>query len=153
MTMVVLSTSFLNAGAHSHPGSRGEKIFLEHAEDCLDLIERAAREMKVQGVAVIAYIPGDSTKSWVSKMRVAGALTNGSANFLAIAYSKAAEMADTFKSSGSGAREPLHGEFGYLGGVIKKVDSGFILAVFSGATGEQDAELAGIGVDWLNEHY
>ncbi|MFO7671156.1 MAG: hypothetical protein R6W31_15975 [Bacteroidales bacterium] len=152
-TMVVISTLFLNASAQSGPGAQGEKIFLAHAENCLEAIDRAAREMSVQGVAVVAYIPGDSAKSWISKMRVVGALTNGSANFLAIAYSKAAEMADTFKNSGSGARVPLHGEFGYQGGIIRKVESGYILAVFSGATGEQDAELAGMGVEWLNEYY
>jgi hypothetical protein len=153
ITMAVIATSSLHAGAPSDPGARGEKIFQKHAEDCLEVIERAVREMKVQGVAVVAFIPGDSAESWISKMRVVGTLTNGSANFLAIAYSKAAEMADTYKNSGSGAREPLHGEFGYQGGVIKKVGSGTILAVFSGATGEQDAELAGMGVEWLAEHY
>ncbi len=74
-------------------------------------------------------------------------MRNNSANFLAIAYSKAAEMVDTYKDSGSGAREILHGEFGYQGGIIKKVKAGYVLAVFSGASGEQDAEIANAGVD------
>ena len=109
--------------------------------------------MSVSGVAVIAFIPGDVTKSWISKMKVVGALTSSSANLLAIANSKVSEMADTYKNSGSGVREPKTGEFGWQGGIIKKVNSGYILGAFSGATGEQDVELAGKGLDWLYKHY
>ena len=78
---------------------------------------------------------------------------NEKANFLAIAYSKAAEMADTLKNSGNKERAAIAGEFGYMGGVIKKVNAGYILAVFSGASGEQDVELATEGLDWLNKYY
>jgi len=67
-------------------------------------------------------------------------------NFIGIAYSKAAEMADTKLDSGSKLRSPFQGEFGYQGGLIKKVQSGFILAVFSGASGEQDLEIAQAGM-------
>jgi len=126
-----------------------EKKFITHADECLDIIDQAAREMSVIGVAVVAYIPGDSTESWISKMKVIGTLADGSANFLAIAYSKAAEMAETYKISGTAGRDPMLGEFSFQGGVIRKIDSGYLLAVFSGATGEQDAELAGKGMDWL----
>ena len=49
--------------------------------------------------------------------------------------------------------EPMKGEFGFQGGVLKEVKSGYILAVFSGATGEQDVELANEGIDWLYKHY
>lgn len=131
----------------------GEKIFIEHADKCLDIIEQAAQKISIKGVAVIAFIPGDVTKSWISKMKVVGALTNGKSNFLAIANSKAAEMADTYKDSGSGLREPMSGEFGYQGGIVKKVNSGYILAVFSGASGEQDVEVANEGLDWLYKYY
>ena len=131
----------------------GEKIFIEHADKCLTLIEQAAQKISIKGVAVIAFIPGDVTKSWISKMKVVGALTDGMANFLAIANSKAAEMADTYKNSGSGLREPMLGEFGYQGGIVKKVNSGYILAVFSGGSGEQDAEVANEGLDWLYKYY
>ena len=86
-------------------------------------------------------------------MKVVGALTSSSANLLAIANSKVSEMADTYKNSGSGVREPKTGEFGWQGGIIKKVNSGYILGAFSGATGEQDVELAGKGLDWLYKHY
>lgn len=126
-----------------------QKTFLKHADECLDVMVIAAKDMSVKGACVIAYIPGEVSTSWISKMKVVGELQNGSANYLAIAYTKAAEMADTFKTSGSGVREPMHGEFGYQGGVIKKIESGYILAVFSGASGEQDEEIAQKGLDLM----
>lgn len=130
-----------------------EKIFIEQAGKCLALMEDAAQKMIVQGVALVAYIPGDHTKSWISKMKVVGVISNGTSNYLAVAYSKASEMAETYKNSGSGVREAMKGEFGFHGGVIKKVNSGYILAVFSGATGEQDVELANEGIDCLYKYY
>jgi len=131
----------------------GEKIFIEHADKCLALIDKAAQKMAVKGVAVVAFIPGDAAKSWISKMKVVGVISNGGANYLAVAYSKAAEMAETYKDSGSADRESIIGEFGWQGGVIKKVNPGYILATFSGATGEQDVELAKEGLDCLYEYY
>lgn len=133
--------------------SSGEDFFLKHAEHCLSVIEQAAQKLSVQGVAVVAYLPGEISSSWISKMKVVGALTNGKANYLAVACSKAAEMADTHINSGSASRDPMHGEFGYQGGIIKKVHDGYILAVFSGGTGEQDAAFATEGLDWLNAQY
>jgi hypothetical protein len=153
LTAVFISAMFFSASAQSGPEKKGEKILIKNGDNCLALMEQAAREMSVKGVALIAFIPGDSTTKWVSKMRVVGALKNNSANYLAIAYSKAAEMADLYKDSGSKTRDPLHGEFGYQGGIIKKVESGFILAVFSGASGEQDAEIANVGVASLSVYY
>ena len=86
-------------------------------------------------------------------MKVVGALSSPTANLLAIANSKASEMADTYKNSGSKVREPKTGEFGWQGGIVKKVKSGYILAVFSGASGEQDVEISNEGVDWFYKQY
>jgi len=152
LSALILSFSLL-ADARTGPESKSQKTFLKHGDQCLDIMEQTAREMGVKGVAVIAYIPGEMTSEWISKMKTVGALKNNSANFLAIACSKAAEMADTFKDSGSGLREPLHGEFGYQGGIIRKLDSGHILAVFSGGSGEQDVEIAEKGLDFLSAFY
>ena len=152
ITMAFTSGIYHNLNAQTDT-VMGEKIFIEHADKCIGVIEEAAKKMSVKGVAVIAFIPGEVTKSWISKMNVVGALSNGSANYLAIAYSKASEMADTYKNSGSSAREPMLGEFGYQGGIVRKVNSGYILAVFSGASGEQDTELANEGLDWLYTYY
>jgi hypothetical protein len=62
-------------------------------------------------------------------------------------------MADTFLDSGSGLRKPLKGENGYKGGIIKKVDSGYILTVFSGASGDQDVAAAKEGMDYLYQYF
>lgn len=131
----------------------GEKTFLKHANQSLALIEQAAQKISIKGVAIIAFIPGDVTQSWTSKMKVVGHLTNDKANLLGIASTKAAEMADTHLDSGSGIREIYSGELGYKGGLIKKVKSGYILAVFSGGSSEQDLEVAKIGLEWLFKSY
>jgi len=131
----------------------GEKIFIEHSDKSLALIEEAAQKISIKGVAIIAFIPGDTAETWISKMKVVGNLTHDKANLLAIASTKAAEMADTHLDSGSGVREIYSGELGYKGGLIKKVSSGYILAVFSGGSGEQDLEVAKMGLDWLSKYY
>jgi hypothetical protein len=132
---------------------KGEKIFFKKANQCLTLIEAAAQKISIKGVAIIAYIPGDTTKTWISKMKVVGNLTSGKSNLLGIANTKASEMADTHLNSGSKIREIYNGELGYKGGLITKVKSGYILAVFSGGSGEQDLEVAKIGLDWLSKSY
>ena len=102
---------------------------------------------------MIAFIPGDVSESWISKMKVIGRLANDDANFLAIAYAKASEMAVTHKDSGNGERKDITGEFGWQGGVIIKVDSGYIVGAFSGGTGQQDADVAKEGLNWLSKYY
>ena len=134
-------------------GNKGEKIFIEQADKCLALIEQSAQKLSIKGVAVIAFIPGEVTESWSSKMKVIGFFTNSDSNTLGIAYTKAAEMADTFKDSGSGIRKPLTGEYGWQGGAIRKVEGGYILATFSGASGEQDYAVATEGLDFLYQSY
>lgn len=131
----------------------GEQIFIKHADECLAIIEKAAQKLAITGAAMIAFIPGDVSESWISKMKVIGRLANDDANFLAIAYAKASEMAVTHKDSGNGERKDITGEFGWQGGVIIKVDSGYIVSAFSGGTGQQDADVAKEGLDWLSKYY
>jgi len=138
--------------AQAKPKS-GEKIFITQSDQCLALIEQAAQKIAIKGVAVVAFIPGDVTETWISKMKVVGNLTSGKANLLGIANTKASEMADTHLDSGSKIREVYNGELGYKGGLIRKVKSGYILAVFSGGSGEQDLEVAKTGLDWLAKFY
>jgi hypothetical protein len=139
--------------AQDKNGKNAEKIFVKNADQSLALIEQAAQKISIKGVAIVAFIPGDATASWISKMKVVGNLTHDKANLLAIASTKAAEMADTHLDSGSGVREIYSGELGYKGGLIKKVSSGYILTVFSGGSGEQDLEVAKVGLDWLSKFY
>ncbi len=131
----------------------GDTEFIKHADECLTVMEQAALKMQVKGVAVVAFIPGDTTSTWTSKMKVVGTMTNESSNYLAVAYSKMGEMAETFKDSGSGVREPKTGEFGWQGGTIKKVKAGYILAAFSGASGQQDFDIASEGLDQLKRFF
>jgi len=131
----------------------GEQKFIEHADECLVIIEKAVKKIGITGAAMIAYIPGDVSESWISKMKVIGNLASEDANFLAIAYAKASEMAITHKDSGNSERKDITGEFGWQGGVIITVESGYIVGAFSGGTGQQDADVAKEGLDWLSEKY
>jgi hypothetical protein len=132
---------------------KGEYKFIKHADKCLALMEQTAQKQGIKGTAVIAFIPGEKTQTWISRMKVVGFFTNGDANTLGIAYTKAAEMADLLKDSGSGIRKPLTGEYGWQGGVIKKVKTGYILAVFSGGSGEQDVAVSKEGLNLLYKYY
>ncbi len=145
------SSFYLTIQAKTRPN--GEKTFIAKADQTLALIEQAAQKISIKGVAIVAFIPGDTTETWISKMKVVGNLTNGKANLLGIASTKAAEMADTHQNSGSGIRKIYNGELGYKGGLIRKVKSGYILVVFSGGSGEQDLEVAQTGLDWLSKYY
>jgi len=163
MALVICSGLYLSSTAQTSAdsnhktktlkGNKGEKIFINQADKCLALIEEAARKLQIKGTAVVAFIPGEKTEAWISKMKVIGFFTNKDSNTLGIAYTKAAEMADTFIDSGSGIRKPLTGEYGWQGGTIRKVEGGYILAVFSGGSGEQDLAVSKEGLDYLLKYY
>jgi len=118
-------------------------------------MEKHARKLGVKGVMVVASMD-NAGLSWTSRMKAVDTIKAvpenpakekyPGTNFIGVAYSKAAEMADTKLNSGSNVRPAYQGEFGYQGGTIKKVQSGYILTVFSGATGEQDFEIAKAGI-------
>lgn len=115
-------------------------------------MQQRAAELKITGVAVVAFFEGDAITSWSSKMLVVGRLKDErpapakSSNLLAVAYTKAAEMADTLKDSGSGVRPPLTGEFGWQGGLIARGRTGFLVAAFSGGKSEDDVEVSRAGL-------
>jgi hypothetical protein len=135
-------------------GKRME-LFQSSAASMIAAMENHARKLGVKGVIVVASM-ADSSNSWISQMKAVDAIKviddrpeqhqYPGYNFIAIAYSKAAEMADTKLNSGSKVRPAYQGEFGFEGGVIKKLRSGYFLAVFSGATSEQDLEIAKVGM-------
>lgn len=128
-----------------------EQLFLKAAYAALSEMEKTANEINIVGVAVVAYVPGDTTTGWVSKMKVVNAIGDDEANFLAIAYSKASEMVLTHQDSGSKSSPMLRGEFAYKGGVIRKVRSGHILATFSGAHWTLDLQVSESGIDCLQK--
>lgn len=129
--------------------------FDEYSDQALAAMVKKAEELKIKGAAVLAYVQGESVTGWSSKMAVVGSFKNApsgnnkGANLLAIAYSKAAEMADTLKDSGSKVRPPLNGEFGWEGGLIRKTKTGYLLASFSGGPSEDDLKVARVGLEML----
>ncbi|MCX6904355.1 MAG: hypothetical protein NTW03_12930 [Verrucomicrobia bacterium] len=131
------------------------QVFEELADTALAAMTQRAEELKIKGAAVVAYIGGDTTKSWSSKMVVVGAMKNApteknkGANLLAIAYSKAAEMAETLKDSGQAGRPPMTGETGWQGGLIKKGRTGYLIAAFSGGPSESDLKVSQAGLEVL----
>ena len=123
----------------------------------LQAMKLRAEELKVGGVAVLAYFDGDKIQSWSSKMLVVGRLrddptaTDKGSNLLGIAYAKASEMADTLKNSGSQVRPPMTGEFGWEGGVIVHVKTGYVIAAFSGGKSADDVLVSRAGAAKLVE--
>jgi hypothetical protein len=134
---------------------KASPAFEQWADAALRAMTQRAEELQIQGVAVVAFIEGDVTRSWSSKMAVVGTMRNApteknrGANLLAIAYSKAAEMADTFKDSGNAGRPPMTGETGWQGGLIKKGKTGYLIAAFSGGPSEADVKVSRAGLDAL----
>jgi len=127
----------------------------ELTDAALAAIESRAAELNITGVAVVAYAQGDSIQDWTSKMAVVGRMkmapsaTGKGTNFLAIAYAKAAEMADTLENSGTVERPPMIGEFGWRGGLIAQVRTGYAIVAFSGASADEDVEVAQAGLEVL----
>jgi len=140
------------AAAVSVDGAGQAKDFGTAADEALVAMRRRAGELKITGVAVVAYFEGDRVEGWESRMAVVGRLkdeptaTGKGSNLLAIAYAKAAEMADTLKDSGSQVRPPLTGEFGWSGGVIVRGRKGYLIAAFSGGKSEEDVKVSQAGV-------
>ena len=141
------------------PSAAGEapaRMFEDAADKALAAMKQRAVELDVKGVAVVAYAEGESTTSWSSRMTVVGALKTApsqndrGANLLAIAYSKAAEMADTLKASGSGVRPALTGEVGWQGGVVARGKTGILIAAFSGGKSEDDVKISKAGLEVLS---
>jgi hypothetical protein len=125
------------------------------ASKALAAMEKRAGELQIKGVAVVAYSAGDSMTSWSSKMLVVGHMIapavqeKKASNLLGIAYTKAAEMADTLRDSGSGVRPPLIGEYGWQGGVVAKGKTGTLIAAFSGGPSEEDVKVSQAAMEVL----
>jgi hypothetical protein len=155
--IVLLALSSFAQSASPPVDLKPGKIFDDLADSALTAMTKRAEELKIKGAAVVAYIEGDTTKSWSSKMVVVGAMKdaptekNHGANLLAIAYSKAAEMAETLKDSGNAGRPPMTGETGWQGGLIKKGRTGYLIAAFSGGPSESDLKVSQAGLEVLAE--
>ncbi len=142
-----------NARTTPIPAAPSPQDFDELADLALVAMRKLAVELNIKGVALVAHAPGDTVTGWSSKMAVVGirirpaSATKSAANLLAIAYSKAAEMADTLQHSGSSGRAPFSGELGYGGGRMARGKTGILLAAFSGGPAEDDAKVSQAGLD------
>ena len=136
------------------PKAVNEKHFDSGAKAALAAMRARANELKIQGVAVVAFAPGDAVDGWISRMVVVGHSTDTSQgapgyDLLSIAYAKAAETANTLMNSGTSSKPPMTGEYGWKGGVIAKVPGGIIIVAFSGGTQANDAATAEAGLEVL----
>jgi hypothetical protein len=152
---VSLASSEGTVRAANVPKPVTAKKFDALADATLAAMKKRAAELKITGVAVVSYAQGDSIQGWTSKMAVVGRMkdapsaTEKGNNLLAIAYAKAAEMADTLQNSGTAARPPITGEFGWQGGVIARVKTGYVIVAFSGGKSEDDVEVSRAGLEVL----
>ncbi len=152
ITAILIPLGLLTGFMLSQP-SNDEKIFLDHVDECLTIIEQEAQKVPMQGVAMVAYIPGDQTTTWTSKMKVVGKLADDKVNLLGIVYTKAGEMAVTLEDSGDESRKEIRGEFGYRGGTIVRIDSGYLMVAFSGGPADDDVAVSKIGLNWLSQKF
>ena len=154
---LLLSSPSLRPQSPPHPLPSSSSSFDSVAADALTAMRTRADELKVGGIAVVAYMPGETLSSWSSKMVVVGrykdlpSATDKGSNLLAIVYAKAAEMADTRKDSGAADRAPMTGEVGWQGGVTARIASGYVIAAFSGGKSEDDVQIARLGLARLKQ--
>jgi hypothetical protein len=152
-----MAVSCGDAMATNPPKAVNAKKFDALATAALEAMKQKAAELKIGGVAVVNYAPGDAVQSWSSKMAVMGRMkdvptdTSKGNNLLGIAYAKSAEMADTLVNSGTAKRPPMTGEFGWQGGVVERVKSGYAIVSFSGGKSEDDVQVSKAGLEVLKK--
>jgi hypothetical protein len=132
------------------------KQFDTAARAALAAMKTRATELQINGVAVVALVPGERVESWQSQMAIVGYMTDHKSekgnNLLGIAYAKAAEMADTLKDSGTAGRPPMTGEFGWQGGVVWRTARGVVIVAFSGGKSEDDVSVSRSGLEVMKAH-
>jgi hypothetical protein len=159
LPLIALCLLVAGCGTDRATGPAGAVDFARVSSAALQAMQEQAESIKAHGAALVAWVPGEATTGWESRMRVVGGFHSNdadpanNANLLAIAYTKAAEMADTLKNSGSGVRPKLKGENGYKGGVILPAAGGYVIAAFSGAKSEDDVVISGKGAEVLVAAY
>lgn len=158
-TLLVLLCALTLCGQDKPAGADAKSPgdFNAAADKALAAMKQKAEELNVKGVAVVAYSQGDTVESWSSKMTAVGRLTTppssntpAGENNLAIAYTKASEMAVTLKDSGS-RRPLLRGENGYQGGVVARGKTGVVIAAFSGGVSADDLKVSRAGLAVLSD--
>ena len=150
---IALLLTLGSATSHAQKAKINAKKLDALETQALTVMRAKADELKIQGVAVVSWVPGDTVQAWTSKMAVVGRLTDPAASdgkgndLLAIAYAKSAEMANTLKDSGSiQGRTPMTGEFNWQGGVLEHLPNGWLIVAFSGGKSEDDVQVSKAGL-------
>jgi hypothetical protein len=156
LVILLLAAMCLSAGHLFAAKPVNAKKLDAAATAALVAMKQKAAELNIQGVAVVNFAPGDGVDGWSSKMAVVGRLTDPKAsangnNLLGIAYAKSAEMARTLKDSGTAGGAPMTGEFGWQGGVVLKVEGGYVIVAFSGGKSEDDVQVSKAGLEVMKK--
>lgn len=148
---LTLSAALVIPGLAKTPKPMSAREFDGVARAALAAMKARANELHINGVAVVAFAPGERVESWQSQMAVVGSMTDQKSekgnNLLGIAYAKAAEMAETLKDSGTAGRQPMTGEFGWQGGVVARTGRGILIVAFSGGKSEDDVQVSKAGLE------
>lgn len=120
----------------------------------LDDMEKKALKMQVQGVGVACFLDEKSEVDWIGEMKVVRTPYNLKEgwNLVAIAWSKAGEVIASSANSGNPDREKIMGELGFVGGAYEACDGYKLAFAFSGATSEEDLEIAEYGISKFIEY-
>ena len=115
----------------------------------LDEMKEKAVNMKIKGVAVGSVTNQDENNDWIGEMKVVDTPVNYAEgwNLIAIAWSKCGEAIATKADSGNPDHRKLTGECGFVGGTYEEHDGYKLAFAFSGATSEDDLEVAKFGLE------
>lgn len=119
----------------------------------LDEMYAKAKEMGIQGVAVASILCGGTGTDWIGEMKVVDTPCNEKEgwNLVGIAWTKAAEVIATGADSGDSSRKSLLGEYCFTGGAYGEHNGDKLAFAFSGATSEEDLEVAEYGIKKYKE--
>jgi hypothetical protein len=115
----------------------------------LEDMKAKAEEMGIQGVATASVLNKGETVDWIGEMKVVGTpykMKEGW-NLVAIAWSKCGEVIATEADSGNPNHKKINGELGYVGGAYDEFQGCKMAFAFSGATSEEDLEVAKYGIE------
>lgn len=125
----------------------------EMLAEALDSMKIKATEMGIEGVATASFLDCGKEYDWVGEMAVAGTTCNlrEGWNLVAIAWSKAGEVIVSNADSGDPNRKKIMGELGFTGGAYDEHKGCKLAFSFSGASSEEDLEVAKFGIAKIKE--
>ena len=116
-------------------------------------MEKKARSMNMQGVAVASILAKNTEVDWIGEMKVVDTPYNTDSdkgwNLVAIAWSKAGEVIASGANSGDPERKCLMGELNFVGGAYDEDDLYKYAFAFSGGLSEDDLLVAQYGISCM----